>query len=67
MEVLLPTRSLSQVIIFLSTNVFTFPSVTTSSTAGIDSVIVTGSLPTNDSISIITSNEFGFVVGSILL
>ena len=59
--------SLSQVIIFLSPTICTFPSVLTSKTLGTDSCMVTVSPPTNDSISIITSKEFGFVVGSILL
>ena len=52
---------------FLSPTWLIFPLVFTSNEDGTDSTIVIGSVPTNDSISMLTSNEFGLFTGSILL
>ncbi len=65
--VLESTSFLFHVSILLSPTVFTFASVTTSKNDGTVSVISIELSSTNDSMSIRTSNEFGLVIGSILL
>ncbi|QDI88031.1 hypothetical protein Nisw_00050 [Candidatus Nitrosopumilus sp. SW] len=65
--VLSSIKFIVHVSIFLSPEVTIFASVSEiSNTAGTVSITVIVSTPVNDSISILTSKKFGFIVGSIL-